>query len=280
MPALLLLPPPLLFCLSVILLCIAAAPPPPFPFDSFRIQSQPSNLLVDVDTPHIVLDNAWAAPDDYRFSPLSGLLPDAPVKLQVSRTRAEELIAALARAHNSLGATAVNLFIRTCVRLLEDSPVLPTALTPIGVHPTSFFPSSLPSDADADTDGDGSICFTSAELPLEEAMDPNMMLTCTGHADHDTCGYASEQLRRLHLTATLDSDSAPPLQLLRIYARRSTLYVSGDGQLSSQSVRLLLVRSYGIYSTCKLITLAVAAAQRGGSRNLPQYCAVRVPGAG
>jgi hypothetical protein len=242
MPALLLLPPPLLFCLSVLLLCIAAVPPPPFPFDSFRIQSQPTNLLVDVDTPHIVLDNAWAAPDDYRFSPLSGLLPDAPVKLQVSRTRAEELIAALARAHNSLGAMEVKLFIRTCVRLLEDAPVLPTALTPIGIHPTSFFPSYLPSDADAD--GDGSICFTSAELPLEEAI-PNMMLTCSGHADHDACGYASEQLRRLHLTATLDSDSAPPLQLLRIYARRSSLYVSGDGRLSSQSVRLLLVRSYG-----------------------------------
>ena len=238
MPAL----PPLFFCLSVLSLCVAAAsPPPPFPFDSFLIQSQSSHLLTDVDTPHIVLNNAWADPDAGRFSPLSGLLPDAPVKLQISRTRAEQLIAALAQAHSSLGAI---LFIRTCVRLLDDSPVLPTALTSIGARPSSFFPPYLRPEAEADADGDGSICFTSVDLPLEDAVGPNMMLKCTGHADHDTCGYASEQLLRLHLTATLDSDSSPPLQLHRIYATRTSLYARGDGLWSSQSVRLQLVRSY------------------------------------
>ena len=271
------LPPPLLFSLSVLLLCVAAASPPPFPFDSFLVHAPSSHLLTDVDAPGLVLEDAWAAPDAGRFSPLGGLLPDAPVKLQVSRARAEELMAAL--AHSSFG---VFLFIRTCVRLLDDAPVLPTAVTPIGAHPTSFFPPSLLSNADADGDGDGSICFTSIDLPLEDALGPNMMLKCTGHAHHDTCGYTSEQLQRLHLTATLDSESAPPLLLHRIYAARSTLYARGDGLASSQSVRLqrsafLLL---AMPSTCNLITCAAAAAQRGRALHLPQHRALRVSGAG
>lgn len=230
MPPLRLLQPRLAICLLALALCSTAAPLP-FPFDSFLIQPPPPHLLADVDTAELVLDDAWAAPADGRFSPLPDLLPRAPVMLRIQRLRAEELIEfAQAQASAPQGFT---LFVQTCMQLLDDMPVLPALLTPIGAPPKSFFPPSISPSA-AFVDG-GSICFTSADLPLEDALQPlSLSLQCTGHAPHDTCEFSPQQLERLHLSATLDSDAAPPLFLHRIYASRTTLYARGAVEQGEQ----------------------------------------------
>ena len=120
------------------------------------------------------------------------------------------------------------------MRLLEDLPVLPISLTPIGAHPISFFPASLAPD---DVDADGSICFSSAELPLEEALKEDMVMRCNGNADADTCEVSNPQLQRLHLSATIDNDpdTAPALVLHRIYSSRSTLYVRMSAESSYET---------------------------------------------
>jgi hypothetical protein len=232
MPPLRLLQPRLAICLLALALCSTAAPLP-FPFDSFLIQPPPPRLLADVDTAELVLDDAWAAPAAGRFSPLPELLPRAPVMLRIQRRRAEELIEfAQAQAIAPQGFT---LFVQTCLQLLDDLPVLPTLLTPIGAYPNSFFPPSISPSGVAFVDG-GSICFTSADLPLEDALQPlSLSLQCTGHAPHDTCEFSPQQLERLHLSATLDSDAAPPLFLHRIYASRTTLYARGAAEQGEQS---------------------------------------------
>jgi hypothetical protein len=272
----------LLLCSLSLLLLSVADSPLPFPFDSFLIQAPASHLLQDVDTPEIILHDAWVSVDAGRYSPLPGLLPKAPVLLKLSRARAEQLTSF---AHTQ--DTTFTLFVQTCVRLLEEMPVLPSAMTPIGARPVSFFPSSLTPDSNGDRDG--SICFTTAELPLHDVLQPHLSLKCTGHETHDTCEYSCPQLHDLHSSATIDSDGAPPLLLHRIYSSRSTLYARGSGDpsdasASSESVYfsmmrvapLVLVPRRPLHVTAR----ADAAAQHSLPRNIPQHHPVCVSCAG
>lgn len=213
---------PLVYSCLLLLLHRVAATTPPSPLDTFRIFPPPPHLITDVDTPELVLQDAWAASNSGRFGPTPGLLPPARVALKFSRFRADELLrSSQALAHDA--QIRVTLFVQTCMRLLEDLPVLPISLTPIGAHPISFFPASLAPD---DVDVDSSICFSSAELPLEAVLDQDMTMRCNGNSDADMCEVSNAQLQRLHLSATIDNDpeTAPALLLHRIYSSRSTLY--------------------------------------------------------
>lgn len=175
---------------------------------------------------------------------MPGLLPPARVALQFSRSRAEEL----SRSSQTLvqdSQIRVTLFVQTCVRLLDHLPVLPMSLTPIGARPISFFPPSLAPDV---IEADGSICFSSAELPIEAALEEAMTMRCSGHSDADTCEVSGPELQRLHLSATIDddADATPALLLHRIYSSRSTLYArmsveSSDETASVQSVNFCFV---------------------------------------
>ena len=172
------------------------------------------------------------------FSPLPGLLPHAPVLLQFIHSRAEEVSRFFqTQAHDS--EIDLALYIQTCVRLLEDMPVLPVTLTAIGARPVSFFPPSLRPD---NTDADGSICFSSADLPLHAALASNATMRCSSFDALGPCETLSPQLEELHLTATADSDNvASALLLHRIYSSRSTLYLRSivetiEGSIVAQSV--------------------------------------------
>jgi hypothetical protein len=235
--AMFILPLSLLFSASALLHCLTASPLP-FPLDSFRIRAPPSHILTDVDTPALVLQDAWMSTDTGMFSPLPGLLPHAPVLLQFIYSRAEEVSRfAQTQVHDS--EIDLALSIQTCVRLLEDTPVLPVALTAIGARPVSFFPPSLRPD---NTDADGSICFSSADLPLHAAMASIATMRCSSFDALGPCEVSSPQLEELHLTATADSDNgAPALLLHRIYSSRSTLYLRSsvetiEGSRVAQSV--------------------------------------------
>ena len=273
---------PLLLCGFSLLSRSTADSPLPFPFDSFLIQAPDAHLLRDVDTPDTVLHDAWMSLDAARFSPLPGLLPQAPVLVKLSRARAEQLTN-FAHAQDA----PFNLFIQTCIRLLEEMPVISPELTSIGARPVSFFPSSLSPDREGE--GEGSICFTSTELPLYDALQPDLSLKCTGHAAHDTCEYSCPQLHNLHSSATIDSDSAPPLLLHRIYSLRSTLYARGSGDHGDESASLQSVCFSAMYFARLLLVSrwapgvmasADAAAQRGVACHIPQHRSLRVPRAG